>query len=182
MCSRKTLNKSFDKLRTNGKFLISFVVSLSNHERNQLVQRFPGASINHGYAGVLALLLCGTAASAAQLPLRIGPHAFQVEVAATRQQRQQGLMGRTHLAADSGMLFVFDAPGRHCFWMRDTPLPLSIAFIDAAGRIAGFADMQPRTDTLHCPSTEVRYALEVRQGEFQRRGITPRAQVDGLPR
>jgi len=140
------------------------------------------ASINIGYAGVLALLLCGTAASAAQLPLRIGPHAFQVEVAATPQQRQRGLMGRTHLAADGGMLFVFEQPGRHCFWMRDTPLPLSIAFIDAAGRIASLADMQPRSDSLHCPNTEVRYALEVRQGEFQRRGITPRAQVDGLPR
>lgn len=91
-------------------------------------------------------------------------------------------MGRTHLAADGGMLFVFEQPGRHCFWMRDTPLPLSIAFIDPAGHIASLADMQPRTETLHCPGTDVGYALEVRQGEFQRRGIAPRAQVDGLPR
>ena len=139
------------------------------------------ASINLSRAGALGLLLCGTAASAGQLPLHIGPHAFQVEVAATPQQRQRGLMGRTHLAADGGMLFVFEQPGRHCFWMRDTPLPLSIAFIDAAGRIADLADMQPRSDSLHCPTTEVRYALEVRQGEFQRRGITPRTQVGGLP-
>jgi uncharacterized protein len=136
-------------------------------------------------AGALALAaVCGAAGATedARLPLRIGPHDFQVELASTPQQRQRGLMGRTHLAADGGMLFVFEQPGRHCFWMRDTPLPLSIAFIDPAGRIAGLADMQPRTENLHCPGTDVRYALEVRQGEFQRRGIAPRAQVDGLPR
>jgi uncharacterized membrane protein (UPF0127 family) len=139
-----------------------------------------------GRAGAFALLLlCGAAhaaETAARLPLRIGPHAFQVELAVTPQQRQRGLMGRTHLSADSGMLFVFEQSDRHCFWMRDTPLPLSIAFIDSTGRIASLADMQPRTDTLHCPTTDVRYALEVRQGEFQRRGITTRTQVDGLPR
>jgi uncharacterized membrane protein (UPF0127 family) len=138
-----------------------------------------------GRFGALALVvLWGTASAAAsdaRLPLRIGPHAFQVELAATPQQRQRGLMGRTHLAADGGMLFVFEQPGRHCFWMRDTPLPLSIAFIDAAGRIASLADMQPRTEMPHCPSADVRYALEVRQGEFQRRGITARMQVGGLP-
>jgi hypothetical protein len=137
-----------------------------------------------GLGAFALLLLFGTtaAASDARLPLRIGPHAFQVELAATPSQRERGLMGRTHLPADGGMLFVFEQPGRHCFWMRDTPLPLSIAFIDAAGRIAGLADMQPRSETLHCPATDVRYALEVRQGEFQRRGITARDQVDGLPR
>jgi uncharacterized membrane protein (UPF0127 family) len=141
------------------------------------------AGAQAGRAGLFVLLLLGGAVSAAdRVPLHIGPHAFQVELAATEQQRQRGLMGRTHLAADGGMLFVFEQPGRHCFWMRDTPLPLSIAFIDEAGRIAGFADMQPRSETLHCPATDVRYALEVRQGEFQRRGITARDQVDGLPR
>jgi uncharacterized membrane protein (UPF0127 family) len=131
----------------------------------------------------LALLLLGGPAHAADSStLHIGPHAFQVELATTPQQRQRGLMGRTHLPADSGMLFVFEEPGRHCFWMRDTPLPLSIAFIDPSGLIADLADMQPRSEALHCPSADIRYALEVRQGEFQRRGIAPRAQVDGLPR
>lgn len=142
----------------------------------------PGTATLLGLHLALALLPASGAAGAGQLPLRIGPHAFQVEVASTPAQRQRGLMGRTHLAADGGMLFVFERPGRHCFWMRDTPLPLSIAFIDPAGRIASLADMQPRTENLHCPGTDVRYALEVRQGEFQRRGIAPRAQVDGLPR
>lgn len=134
----------------------------------------------------LALLAPCTLASAADgtasLPLHIGPHAFHVEVAATAQQRLHGLMGRTHLAADGGMLFVFERPGRYCFWMRDTPLPLTIAFIDAAGRIAGIDDMQSRSETSHCPSVKIRYALEVRQGEFRRRGIRAPAQVSGLPR
>lgn len=134
---------------------------------------------------IWALLLCGTASAAGTtplLPLRIGPHVFQVEVAATPKQRQRGLMGRTHLAADGGMLFVFDQPDRHCFWMKDTPLPLSIAFIDPAGRIASLTDMQPRSETLHCAATDIRYALEVKQGTFRQRGIAPGARVDGLPR
>ena len=137
------------------------------------------------YSAFALLLLCAVASAAgddAQLPLHIGPHAFLVEVAATAPQRQHGLMGRTHLPADGGMLFVFEHPGRHCFWMRDTPLPLTIAFIDPAGRIASVADMQPRSEALHCSGTDVRYALEVRQGEFQRRGIALHAQVNGLPK
>lgn len=140
--------------------------------------------LRHASAGVLALLLIGAANAGAEsrTTLRVGPHVFQVEVAATPRARQRGLMGRTHVAADGGMLFVFEQPGRHCFWMRDTPLPLSIAFIDAAGRIAGLADMAPRSETPHCPTRDVRYALEVRQGEFRRRGIKPQMWVDGLPR
>lgn len=137
------------------------------------------------YSAVALVMLSAPAsafANDATWPLRIGGHSFQVEIAATGQQRNRGLMGRTQLAADGGMLFVFEQPGRHCFWMRNTPLPLSIAFIDSLGRIAGLADMQPRSESLHCPDSDVRYALEVRQGEFQRRGITLHAQVDGLPR
>ena len=145
------------------------------------------AFIRTGRYSALALpfLLCATAGAAAhdtQSTLHIGPHAFHTEVADTPRERGRGLMGRTALPADGGMLFVFERPGRHCFWMRDTPLPLSIAFIDEAGRIVSMADMQPRTETPHCPARDARYALEVRQGEFQRRGIVPHAQVDGLPR
>lgn len=133
---------------------------------------------------VLALLMLSPPAIADDpaWPLRIGTHAFQVEIAATGPQRARGLMGRTRLAADGGMLFVFEQPGRYCFWMRDTPLPLSIAFIDSSGRIADLADMQPHTHALHCPAVAVRYALEVRQGEFERRGVTVRTPVVGLPR
>jgi len=128
-------------------------------------------------------LLTGSAAHAAErLPLTIGGQTIQVEIAATPAQRQQGLMGRTHLAADSGMVFVFEAAGRHCFWMRGTPLPLSIAFIDSSGHVTDLADMQPRSDTRHCPSRDVRYALEIAQGSFLRAALAPGARVQGLPR
>ena len=130
------------------------------------------------------LLLCAAAGATAtdtRLPIRIGPHVFQVEIAATPQQRERGLMGRTRLPENGGMLFIFDNTGRHCFWMRNTPLPLSIAFIDDAGRIANLADMQPHTETLHCPTSAIRYALEVPQGGFQQRGIVPGAMMYGLP-
>lgn len=141
--------------------------------------------INISRINALALTVVLSSACAAesdeQQALRIGPHAFQVELAATSQQRQRGLMGRTQLPENGGMLFVFDTTGRHCFWMRNTPLPLSIAFIDAAGRIADLADMLPHTDTLHCPTSAIRYALEVSQGGFQQRGIKPGVRVDGLP-
>lgn len=138
-----------------------------------------------GCFGALALTAVLSSACAAendgQQPLRIGPHTFQVEVAATPQQREHGLMGRTRLPENGGMLFVFDYAGRHCFWMRNTPLPLSIAFIDDAGRIVNLADMQPHTDTLHCPASAIRYALEVPQGGFQQRNIGSGTQVNGLP-
>ncbi|MFN3750915.1 MAG: DUF192 domain-containing protein [Thiobacillus sp.] len=135
-------------------------------------------------AALVALVLAASPVVArdARLPLGIGKHAFQVEVAATPAERARGLMARTRLPADGGMLFVFETPGRHCFWMHNTPLPLSIAFIDAAGRIVSVADMAPHSETLHCPPADVRYALEVTQGGFAARGIVSGARVDGLPR
>lgn len=117
-----------------------------------------------------------------RLPLVVGGHALAVEIAATPQQRRHGLTGRTELPADSGMLFVFEQAGRHCFWMRDTPLPLTVAFIDASGQIVELADMQPRTDTRHCPATDVRYALEVAAQARSRPWLAPGAPVQGLPR
>ena len=134
-----------------------------------------------------ALLLAGlwsaacAAENSATLPLTIGKQIFQVEVAATPRERERGLMARKQLAANGGMLFVFEQEAPHCFWMRNTPLPLSIAFIDEQGRIANLADMPPHSDDLHCARTNVRYALEVAQGGFAQRGISAGAQVDGLP-
>jgi uncharacterized membrane protein (UPF0127 family) len=137
-------------------------------------------------SGGLALLLGVLSAScaaenSATLPLTIGKQVFQVEVATTPSERERGLMERTQIPANGGMLFKFEQAAPHCFWMHNTPLPLSIAFIDEQGRIANIADMQPQTDTLHCARTKVRYALEVAQGGFARRGIAPGAQVKGLP-
>ena len=94
-----------------------------------------------------------------------------VEIAATDTERERGLMGRTALAEDAGMLFVFDREQQLSFWMKDTLIPLSIAYINESGRIVDIQDMQPLDETPH-PSTEpARYALEVNGGFFVARGI-----------
>lgn len=114
--------------------------------------------------------------------LRAGEHRIQAEVASTGPQRAQGLMYRDSLPAGHGMLFVFPMPGRHCFWMKNTRIPLSIAFIDDEGTIIGLADMAPRQERSHCPPAAVRYALEMTQGWFESRHIHPGDRIQPLPR
>lgn len=116
-----------------------------------------------------------------QAEIHVGAHTVQVEVANTPASRQRGLMGRAGLLDGHGMLFVFDVTDIHCFWMKDTPLPLSIAFITAQGRIATIADMQPYSEAVHCPSEAVRYTLEVPQGWFTRMKIKLGDLVAPLP-
>jgi len=96
----------------------------------------------------------------------------QVEIADTPDERQQGLMGREALAEDAGMLFIFDQEQPLSFWMKDTLIPLSIAYIDGSGTIVDIQDMQPLDETLHPSATPARYALEVNQGFFGERGVT----------
>jgi uncharacterized membrane protein (UPF0127 family) len=139
-------------------------------------------------AALAGFLAASTAAAAlaadAPLPrteLRSGPYAFDVEVASTPAQRARGLMGRTRLAGDAGMLFVFEAAERHCFWMKDTPLALSIAFLADDGTIVGTADMQPQTNDLHCAAGPVRYALEVKRSGLESRGLLTGARITGGP-
>jgi uncharacterized membrane protein (UPF0127 family) len=92
-----------------------------------------------------------------------------------------GLMHRTSLAPDHGMLFVFDKPATPCFWMKNTPLPLSIAFIDSAGVVVNIADMRPGSLDEHCPVAPVVYALEMEMGWFKERRIGPGVKVAQLP-
>lgn len=134
-------------------------------------------------AAALAALSLAAAADATlpRTELKTGTHRFDVEVAATPVRRARGLMDRTHLADGAGMLFVFQDAGRHCFWMKNTTLPLSVAFLADDGTIVGTADMQPQTTDLHCASVPVRYALEVKQGDFERHGIRRGMQVSGGP-
>ncbi len=104
----------------------------------------------------------------------------EAELAITPKSRAQGLMYRQRMPVNHGMLFVFETYAS-CFWMRNTPLPLSIAFIDAQGVVTHIAHMQPLSDTEHCPTKPSPYALEMHQGWFERNGIAPGDRVSGLP-
>lgn len=129
-------------------------------------------------------MLCAGRA-AAGLPvaeLAAGPHRIEAEVAATPDDRALGLMGRTRMPAHRGMLFVFDRPAPHCMWMRNTPLPLSVAFLDDNGEIVNIEDMSPHTETSHCAARPVRLALEMNRGWFSARHLKPGARIGGVAR
>lgn len=105
------------------------------------------------------------------LELFAGMHRVEAEVAATLETRTSGLMQRTIMAPQRGMLFVFPEVAKHCMWMRNTLLPLSVAFLDEKGRIINVEDMQPRSDENHCAEKPARYALEMNLGWFKSRGL-----------
>jgi len=123
-------------------------------------------------------------AAAADLPtatLTIGAHKLTAEIAVTPAQREVGLMNRFSLKPDTGMLFVFERAEPLSFWMRNTYVALSIAFIGADGRILNIEDMQPQTDDPHRSKGAARYALEMKKGWFAERGIVAGESVKGLP-
>jgi len=134
-------------------------------------------------AGLLALSAGIAHAQAAlpMVPLTAGMFAIKAEVAATPAAREQGLMYRTTMAPNAGMLFVFEQKAGHCFWMRNTELPLSIAFLADDGTIVNIEDMAPRTESNHCPKAAIRYALEMNKGWFTQKGIKAGAKIGGLP-
>jgi len=113
--------------------------------------------------------------------LTVGIHVITAEVATTPQSRMIGLMMRERLAPNHGMVFVFEDKSQHCFWMRNTLIPLSIAFIEDDGTIVSIADMSPKSEASTCPPRAVRYALEMDQGWFAKRGITAGNKITGLP-
>ncbi len=113
--------------------------------------------------------------------LNSGIHVITAEVAATPASRMIGLMKRPGLAPNHGMVFVFEDKSQHCFWMRNTLIPLSIAFIDDDGTIVSIADMTPQSDASTCPQRPVRYALEMEQGWFAKRGVEAGKKISGLP-
>ena len=113
--------------------------------------------------------------------LTAGMHRIEAEVARTPVQTSTGMMFRTEMADHEGMLFVFDDVAPRCFWMRNTLIALSIAYIADDGSIVNLADMQPRSDASHCSEKPVRYALEMRQGWFAKRGIKAGFRLRGSP-
>jgi uncharacterized membrane protein (UPF0127 family) len=133
---------------------------------------------------ILILAFCSAHALADQaLPefvLEIKGHKLTAEVAATDAQRMQGLMHRRMLPENRGMLFVFSYSVPQSFWMMNTYIPLSIAFIDESGAIVNIADMKPLTTDSHSSAKPAKYALEMNQGWFTKRGIKAGAKVEGL--
>lgn len=116
-----------------------------------------------------------------RVELRAGMFRINAQVAARFNERQTGLMHRTSMPQHEGMLFVFEQPGVQCFWMKNTLIPLSTAFVADDGRIVNLADMQPHDETSHCSAEPVRYVLEMNQGWFQSKHIQAGAKLTGGP-
>lgn len=138
--------------------------------------------MNKTFLAILLSMLCCPCYATDKLPpvpgkekpiLAVGRYQLNIEVADDFESRATGLMHRESLPESSGMLFAFPTAGRYCMWMKNTKVPLSVAFMDAHGTIINIADMKPDTEDIHCASRPARYALEVTQNWFQRRGIGP---------
>ena len=114
--------------------------------------------------------------------IRIGKHTLKVEVAENDEQRARGLMHRTKMGRDQGMVFVFDEPAYHAMWMKNTLIPLSVAFVDRDGVILNIRDMEPQTLDTHMAAGPALYAVETNKGWFAERGIKAGDAVTGLPR
>ena len=159
----------------------------------QIKRLRPAACARLIQGGLLAAVLLfngahGQAQQPTELPQRLqaitlnaGMHNILAEVAMTPEQRQKGLMHRRDLASHDGMLFVFDEATTQCFWMKNTPTPLTIAFLADDGRIVNLADMKPFDEASHCSSKPVRFVLEMNQGWFAKRGISPGFKLLGPP-
>jgi len=141
-------------------------------------------SLGRMSALVSSLLLAGTQSATAQmLPVKrltAGMHVITAEIAANDAARTKGLMFRESLEPNHGMLFVFERANVQCFWMKNTKIPLSIAFIKADGIITNIANMAPMTENSHCSTEPVLYTLEMEEGWFAKHGVSAGKSIGGL--
>jgi uncharacterized protein len=138
------------------------------------------------FAIAALLIACVAHAQEAQMhlprvQLTAGMHVIDAQVAATNEQRMTGLMHRKEMPQHEGMLFVFDFPAQQCFWMKNTLLPLSVAFVADDGTIVNIDEMQPQTLDSHCSAKPVRYVLEMNKGWFSKKGIKAGTKLAGAP-
>jgi len=135
------------------------------------------------------LLVIGNPAQAQDLPqmdlprikISAGMHLIDTQLATTEQQRATGLMFRKDMPQTEGMLFIFEQASQQCFWMKNTLLPLTAAFVANDGTIVNLADMKPQTTDSHCSSQPVRFVLEMNQGWFAKKGIRAGSKLGGEP-
>lgn len=138
------------------------------------------------FAMALAMSAPAWAQGQAQLNLprtlmSVGVHQIDAQVARTPQEHAIGLMFRKEMPPNEGMLFVFKEPSKQCFWMKNTLLGLTAAFVADDGTVVNLEDMQANTTDSHCSSQPVRYVLEVNQGWFAKKGIKAGAKLSGAP-
>ncbi|MEY3408285.1 MAG: hypothetical protein RIS02_12 [Pseudomonadota bacterium] len=153
-------------------------MTLASTDLQQAIQISFNRLIKLGFAFMLAATF-SFAANAQGTPqtnlpratLNAGMHLIQVQLAQNFDQRQIGLMWRKEMPQNEGMLFIFEQPGVQCFWMRNTLLPLTAAFVLDDGTIVNLADMKPMNDDSHCSKKPVRFVLEMNQGWFAKRNI-----------
>jgi len=137
------------------------------------------------FVSLLAALAGAAPAVQAEMPrleLTAGMYRIDAEVAADQQNRMVGLMHRKSMPQHQGMLFVFPQQNTHCMWMRNTLLPLSVAFLDDNGVVINVEDMQPQTEDSHCARRPARFALEMNLGWFRERGIKSGSKIGGIER
>jgi len=116
------------------------------------------------------------------ITLNAGLYLIKAEVASTEAQREQGLMFRDKMGANEGMVFAFGAPAGVCMWMKNTQIPLAVAFMDETGKIINIEEMKEQTLDSHCATNAATYALEMNKGWFKQKNIKPGMTIDGLPR
>jgi len=115
------------------------------------------------------------------IDLQAGMHIIKTELAVTPEQQATGMMFRKDMGTNDGMLFISPEASQRCFWMRNTLVPLTIAFLADDGTIVNLADMEPLSERSHCSAKPVRYALEMNRGWFSKRGIKPGTRITGKP-
>jgi uncharacterized membrane protein (UPF0127 family) len=152
--------------------------STQNYSPPRLVRLF--------FAG-LSLAVCGMAQAQnpqTALPrtaLSVGMYRIDAQVATTKEQHATGLMFRTEMPQQEGMLFVFEQATQQCFWMKNTLIPLSVAFVADDGTLVNLDEMKAQTLNAHCSEKPVRYVLEMNAGWFSKKGIKPGNKLQGQP-
>jgi len=142
------------------------------------------STVNSKVFSLFAALIAAEAvlAQTPTMEISAGIHVIRAEIAYTYETRAQGLMFRKYLGPNEGMLFVFPRADGHCMWMKNTLIPLAVAFIDDKGKVVSISEMLPQTETSHCAAAPAKFALEMSRGWFASKGISPGATIQGIDR